>query len=185
MALFISHDVIVNGQGCVWVPGTIWGGTRTCFTGDKTSLGHQPITTETTPATPSWPVLLTSEIDQDRRKKTDRHHNGGKLHGGGYTCMPAFTDSPYHSQNWVSCQHPYRNVCFCLLTYSKKKTKTKVPLPLLSLLLNCAELLWREAERAKWWGLWNGVMTDCCALLGCTACTCSKLRPFQIYLVEK
>lgn len=68
MALFMSSDVIASGQGYVRVPGTIWGGTRTCSTGDNTSLGQQPITTEMTQATPCWPVLLTSERDQEQEE---------------------------------------------------------------------------------------------------------------------
>lgn len=37
-------------------------------------MGHQPITTERTQATPCWPVLLPSEKDQERRKKIDRQY---------------------------------------------------------------------------------------------------------------
>lgn len=71
MALFMCRDVIVSGQGYVGVPGTIWGGSRTCSTGDNTSLGHQPITTEMTQATPCCPGLLTSEREERGGRLTD------------------------------------------------------------------------------------------------------------------
>lgn len=39
MALFMGHDVIVSRRGFEGLPGTIWGGTRTCSTGDNASMG--------------------------------------------------------------------------------------------------------------------------------------------------
>lgn len=76
MALFMGHDVIVSGRGYEGLPGTIWGGTRTCSTGDNASMGRHPITTEETQATPCWSGLLASGRDETGEKKIDRHQEG-------------------------------------------------------------------------------------------------------------
>lgn len=76
MALFRGHDVIVSRRGYEGLPGTIWGGTRTCSTGDNASTGRRPITTEETQATPFQSGLLTSGGDEMGVKKIDRHQDG-------------------------------------------------------------------------------------------------------------
>lgn len=76
MAQFMGHDVIVSRRGYERLPGTIWGGTRTCSTGDNASMGQHPITTEETQATPCQSELLTSGRDEMGEKKIDRHQEG-------------------------------------------------------------------------------------------------------------
>lgn len=185
MALFMCRDVIVSGQGYVGVPGTIWGGSRTCSTGDNTSLGHQPITTEMTQATPCCPGLLTSEREEERRK-IDRLYKRvwvccrKALRSGATLACLRLLIAPYRCRDGVTCKHwnPNTNVCLlsCLLIA-----------PPSTCFHFCTTVLSYYEEKQNEQsigGLWYRVMTDCCALLGCTASTCSKLKPVQISLAE-
>lgn len=180
MALFMGRDVIASGQVHVWVPGTIWGGTRTCSTGDNTSLGRRPITTETTQATPCRPVLLTSERDWERKKKIDRHCKKYSAEMATLArlriLITLIIAGMEHSYTKQKCLFAF------FQTYSHNTSAPPLAFQFCSTVLSYYEEKQNEQSDG---GLWNGVMTDCCALLGCTACTCSKLKPFQISLAEK
>lgn len=127
-------------------------------------------------------ALGCSPVKEKKRggRLTDSIRSRKALQRGATLAFLHLLIAPYRCRDGVTCKHWNTNTNACLLS-------CLLITPPSTCFHFCTTVLsyYEEKQNEQSIGdLWNRVMTDCCALLGCTASTCSKLTPVQISLAE-